>query len=364
MGAALPPEALRVLLEPAPLGVLGWRVVSNPASFAPSSRPAPLAAAQDGALFCTLYHRDAGFAALAQAELHLLGGGGYAPEPGVWLSPQPIRWASCGYGSAGGRQLAFGATLEALEEQLRALAISTPRFNLTIRCIPQRRNGTTEAKVRVANCIAGHVSHEEPTLRLLVVLSPFGYRVLVDAPAQPGEDDWLAVRHKPNNYLVALPVRIARSMLNLTARPGDTVLDPFCGSGTIPLLASWAGHRAFGSDISHACVARARENLAHFGREATLACADARVVQQTADCIVSNLPYGLYSHFAAHLGDGALRAALRNLARCAPRVTLVTSERIEDLLRAEGYELVNVIAVESERFERFVYVTRAPVLGG
>src|SRR5205814_128520 len=125
------------------------------------------------------------------------------------------------------------------------------------------------------------------------------------------------------NYLVAVPVRLAKAMLNLTVRPGDTVLDPFCGTGTIPLLAAWAGHRAFGSDVSAACVAHAAENLAHFGRQATLACVDAREAQQAADCIVSNLPYGLYSHLAA----GALRAILQNLGRLAPRATLVTSER-------------------------------------
>jgi predicted RNA methylase len=304
---------------------------------------------------CTLYHRDAEFTALAEAEL-LAVGGGHPAEPGVWLSPVPIRWARCGYGSAGGRQLAFAPTLDELEPQLRALGLAAPRFSLTIRRIPQRRAGATEAKVRIADCIAGRVSADDPLLRLLVIVSPLGFRVLVDEPMAPGEDDWLRASHKPNNYLVALPVRIAKAMLNLTARAGDTVLDPFCGSGTIPLLAAWAGHPAFGSDVSGACVTRARENVAHFGQAATLVCADAREATQAADCILTNLPYGLYSHFAGE----ALRATLRNLARLAPRVTLVTSERIEDALRAEGYDVQRIIPVESYRFERLVYVTRAP----
>jgi len=187
-----------------------------------------------------------------------------------------------------------------------------------------------------------------------VVSSSLGYRVLADYEAAPGEADWLGASHKPHNYVVAVPVRIAKAMLNLTARPGDSVLDPFCGTGTIPLLAAWAGHPSYGSDISPACVGRAAENLAHFGLTATLACADARTVEQRADCIVTNLPYGVYSHLAPE----TLRAVLRNLRRLAPRVTLVTSERLEDALRAEGFELATVIPVESERFERFVYVTR------
>ena len=154
----------------------------------------------------------------------------------------------------------------------------------------------------------------------------------------------------------AMIQRIAKAMLNITARPGDTVLDPFCGTGTIPLLAALAGHRAFGSDVSAACVERTGLNLAHFRRQATLQCVDARDTQQAADCIVTNLPYGVYSHFT----PGALRAVLRNLGRLSPRITLVTSERIEPELRAEGYHVAQVIPVESDRFERLVYVTRAP----
>jgi predicted RNA methylase len=305
-------------------------------------------------VYCTLYHRDPGFVALAEAELLALGGG-FAVEPGVWLSPAPIRWASCGFGSAGGRQLAAGATLEALATELLSLGIVAPRFSIEVRRVPRGQKGASAAKRRVGDCVEGAVSVDDPQLRLLLVLTAGGYRVLVD---EPGEAEWLTASHKPHNYLVALPVRIAQAMLNLTLRPGDSVLDPFCGTGTIPLLAAWAGHQAFGSDISSACVAHATENLAHFGREATLVQADGREAQQKADCIVSNLPYGVYSHLA----PDTLRENLRNLSRLSRRFTLVTSARIEDDLIAEGYVIERVIPVESERFERLVYVTHAPAV--
>lgn len=308
-----------------------------------------------GAVYCTLYQRDRAFTALAEAELRALGGG-YTPEPGIWLSTVPIRWAACGYARAGGRQLAAAATLDALEAALRALRLAAPRFDIEVRRVPRKVKGSTAAKARVGECIAGDVSVADPLLRLLLIASPAGYRVLVDTGAAPREAGWLEARHKPHNYLVALPVRIAKAMLNLTARSGDAVLDPFCGTGTIPLLAALAGHRAYGSDISAACVERAAANLAWFGCAATLACADARAVQQTADCIVTNLPYGEYCHLAPE----TLRAILRNLARLAPSITLATSERIEEDLRAVGYRIDQVIPVESDRFERLVYVTRAP----
>ncbi len=327
-----------------------------PTPIVPAASAVRIPAAGPSSVYCTIYHREAGFVALAEAELRALGGGA-AAEPGIWISREPIAWARCGYGRAGGRQLAFAPTLEALAEQLLSLGLVAPRFRITSRGIPKSVHGSTAAKARVADCITGDVSVDNPQLCLLVIVSAFGYRVLVDAGAEPGDADWLGVSHKPHNYLVALPARIAKAMINLTVHAGDSVYDPCCGTGTIPLLAAWAGHRAYGSDISAACVRHAGENAAHFGRDVTLTCVDARESQQTSDCIVSNLPYGVYSHFAPQ----ARREILRRLGRLAPRVTLVTSERIEDDLREEGYEVTAVIAVESERFERLVYVTRAPV---
>jgi predicted RNA methylase len=306
-------------------------------------------------LHCTLYHRDAAFAALAEAELQALGDG-YAPEPGVWLSSTPIRWASCGYGKGGGRQLAYAPTLEALEKAIRELEIVAPRFRIKALRIPRRRKGATVARIRVGDCIDGDVSEDDPMLRLLLAITPLGYRVLLETDHRPAEAAWLGAAHKPHNSMVGLPVRIAKAILNLTVQPGDTVFDPFCGTGTIPLLAAWAGHQAFGSDKSAACVLQAEENFAHFGRQAMLTCADARTVHQTADCIVSNLPYGVYCHLAVE----SLQAILCNLARSSSRVTLVTSTRIEDDLRRVGYDVVRVIPVESERFQRFVYVARSP----
>ncbi|MSP93574.1 MAG: methyltransferase domain-containing protein [Myxococcales bacterium] len=326
-----------------------------PASGAPVPGQVHIPAAGPGALYCTLYHRDPGFAELAEAELLALGGG-HAAEPGVAISTAPIRWARCAYAMAGGRQLAFAASLDALAAQLLSLRLVAPRFSIDTRRMPRRRKGASAAKTVIGNCIDGAVSIGDPQLRLLLVVSSLGYRVLVDTAAHPGDADWLRGGHKPHNYLVALPVRIAKAALNLTVLPGDTVLDPFCGSGTIPLLAAWAGHRAYGSDISAACVARAGDNIAHFGQQATLTCVDARACRQQADCIVTNLPYGVYSH----LPREALHAVLRNLGQLAPRVTLVTAERIEDDLRSHGYVVQRVIAVEAARFERFVYVTRAP----
>jgi hypothetical protein len=61
---------------------------------------------------------------------------------------------------------------------------------------------------------------------------------------------------------VTLGPRLARTLANLCAlRPGSTVLDPFCGLGTILQEALMLGYNALGAEISSTEATRCRENL-------------------------------------------------------------------------------------------------------
>ncbi|PKN54158.1 MAG: hypothetical protein CVU56_28015 [Deltaproteobacteria bacterium HGW-Deltaproteobacteria-14] len=306
------------------------------------------------AIYCTLFTREAGFAELAEAELRSLADG-HVVEPGVYLSASPIRWAEAGFGTGGGRQLAFATTLEELRAQVAALDLRTPTFGIKVRRVPRAAQGSQAAKKIIADCVTGDVDFAEPRLSLFLIVSHRGFRLLLEG--DPGDGRWRDSAHKPHNLMIAIPVRIGQAMLNLTARPGDSLLDPFCGSGTIPLLAALAGLTAYGSDISAAWVDNAAANIAHFGAQATLRRVDARDATQRADCIVSNPPYGVFSHLEAD----ALHAVLRNLKRLSRRVTLVSSEHLEDALVAAGYAISRVLTVEPERFERFIYLTSVPL---
>lgn len=61
---------------------------------------------------------------------------------------------------------------------------------------------------------------------------------------------------------IAMSPRLARTLVNLAdLRPGQTVLDPFCGSGTILIEAYAKSLRCLGLDSRSARVQQARENL-------------------------------------------------------------------------------------------------------
>lgn len=62
--------------------------------------------------------------------------------------------------------------------------------------------------------------------------------------------------------------KICRTLLNLAgARPGDTVLDPFCGSGTLLMEAAMLGMKVIGVDINGDQVQGTKSNLSWFGRD-------------------------------------------------------------------------------------------------
>jgi tRNA G10 N-methylase Trm11 len=60
--------------------------------------------------------------------------------------------------------------------------------------------------------------------------------------------------------------KICRTLLTLAgARPGDTVLDPFCGTGTLLMEAAMLGMKCIGVDIEQSMVQGAGQNLKWLG---------------------------------------------------------------------------------------------------
>ncbi len=62
--------------------------------------------------------------------------------------------------------------------------------------------------------------------------------------------------------------KLCRTLLTLAgARPGDTVLDPFCGTGTLLMEAALRGMRCIGMDIDPEAVSGTQANLQWLARE-------------------------------------------------------------------------------------------------
>jgi len=131
-----------------------------------------------------------------------------------------------------------------------------------------------------------------------------------------------------NPLVGAVLVRLAK------IQPGQTVLDPFCGAGTLLVLAGEmaAPGPVLGADVQSRWLSLAAENVAARGTPATLVRADARrlpVRSGAVDRVLANLPFG--KRVGSHrVNEDLYPGALREIARILPgggRAVLLTDDK-------------------------------------
>lgn len=103
-------------------------------------------------------------------------------------------------------------------------------------------------------------------------------------------------RFRPYFHPTSMHPRIARALVNLAGvKKGDTILDPFCGTGGILIEAGLAGMNVRGSDINEEMVNGCKRNLEHYGVKGGIKQTDAMDIGNefnNIDAIVTDLPYG------------------------------------------------------------------------
>ena len=102
-------------------------------------------------------------------------------------------------------------------------------------------------------------------------------------------------RKKPFFHPSAMPSKMARCMVNLAhGKVESLILDPFCGTGTSLIEATYIGCRAVGVDAQKRMILGCRKNLRHFNISAEgLIWGDARQLPLLkVDCVVTDPPYG------------------------------------------------------------------------
>jgi predicted RNA methylase len=300
-----------------------------------------------------IYDRREGTLPVAEAEAEMLSEGKVTAH-GVVEGRRRVLCAETGYLRAGAELLAKAATLSELVERIAASPLAGDSYRIVPEAIPRKIGGAFQAVQAVARCIAAPADLANPSVEFLLVVSAEGFWFGRILPA--GDDSWLRFDQKPRQFCNASPLRLARAVLGMTLRPGDRVYDPCCGSGTIPFLAWSMGCQAFGSDCTWPTVIMARENLAHFDCPAPIANADARLTERTADCIVTNPPYDLFSPTS----DDAIGEMLSNFRRLAPRVSLITSMDLNARLASLNYTLARQLTVHRHDFRRHLYFLQSP----
>ncbi len=300
--------------------------------------------------FCYFYDRNGDTIELSKAEaLHLTQGEIVAH--GVIVSDTACDWQRSAFIRGGGKLIASGKNLDALCERLEELNVSANNFKIVSEPIPRLRKGDHHAIIQVADSIKGPVDLKNPETVFVLIIS--GEGCWLSESDEEAEQAWKTLKYKPFAFCNALPIKIARAMINLTATHGDSVFDPCCGSGTIPLMAAELGFSAMGGDKSWPNLNISRKNIAHFGFDAELLQEDATETNRATGCIVTNLPYGLY----LPISEEVLIGMLNNFKGLTKKVSIVTTDDISEKLTDCGYQINQHILSKSNNLVRHIYLT-------
>lgn len=166
---------------------------------------------------------------------------------------------------------------------------------------------------------------------------------------------------RPFFHPSALLPKLARCMINLArAKPGVTLLDPFCGTGSILIEAGLIGCRVLGSDVKQKMVRGSLRNLEYFHiPQIDLFVADARKLPLSNFCCVSTDPP--YSRSSSTFGlevEDLVLSFLSNVIDILPKGGHVSISLPNDLKIVKIGESVGYMCIEAHLVREHKSLTR------
>ena len=239
-----------------------------------------------------------------------------------------------------------------LYANIRSADLHADGFRVSVVKKPRTLNVDSMALAhQIGGIIGGKPNLSSPRVVFFIVVTPdklwFG-RLLSESDGL-----WVAHDQRPHVTSSSLPARLARALVNLVASPGEHLLDPCCGTGTIVLSAAHCGIQASGYDINPRMVGATTKNLKHYGLTADVQLRDARTIQRQFNVIATDLPYGI-----SLVKDTTMTTEiLGNLRTRAPKAGFIDIRDLSQPLVDLGYQVDSVIPVPKLRLVRRIFIT-------
>ncbi len=165
----------------------------------------------------------------------------------------------------------------------RIINLSSKQFN-----IPELENSMGDMISKFSHA---KVELEDPDITIYLIFTDkenfFGFSKRIKEKSRP---------KKIKNYPHELDWKLTRVMINLIGlKEGETVCDPFCGTGTTLLEAEFMGIHAIGLDFDEKMCEISKENLKANGYKSKVFKSDFQELSKIYgkfDGIVADLPYG------------------------------------------------------------------------
>lgn len=247
--------------------------------------------------------------------------------------------------------MCYAKHTEEIYQNVANLGLHADGFRISITKIPRGLNlNSMELTNELAARIGGSPNLDNPQIVFCAVATEIQFwfgKLLSES-----DNGWRKLAKKPHTTSSSLPSRLARAVVNLVAKPGDKLIDPCCGTGTLLLEAAQMGIKVTGYDINPKMVGAAEKNLAYFGLKGSIEYGDAREITGEFDVLVTDLPYGMN----IQASEGLYRGILQNTKSLAGKAALLTARDISGLLCEFGYSVEQVIPASKHTFTRYVHL--------
>lgn len=191
----------------------------------------------------------------------------------------------------------FHSTLVNLERDLRQMDFQASSFAIRIKNYSNQDIDTRGLEKMLGGLYHKKVDLDYPEKVIRVVITDEGaYVGFVIYDDLHKRFNIRKNEFRPFRTNLSLAPNYARFLVNVArVKEKDTILDPFCGSGSIVMEASAMGINANGMDIDKDMIAGAKLNLKHFSLDASLHVGDVSNITKyfdSVDAIVTDPPYG------------------------------------------------------------------------
>ncbi len=247
-------------------------------------------------------------------------------------------------------QLASGRNWGQLRAAIAQLDLHCENYRIEVfRPGPKVNVHATQFQKLIADLISGRPNLDEPRTQFALVITQEMWRfgVIVSRSARR----WDIEGNRPYHCSHGLTSRVARALVNLVAAPGDTLLDPCCGSGTVVAEALRDSIHAWGVDINPALVRQAAANLRFLKLPANVMVGDARRIRGNFDAAVIDFPYG----HSTPVESSLYADVLTNLRTQVDRIALVCGRDQSRLLRQLGLTIRQQALITKGQLTRHIY---------
>jgi tRNA (guanine10-N2)-dimethyltransferase len=225
-------------------------------------------------------------------------------------------------------------------------------YSIRVRRIKEYSRINTESMERQLGGIfyrkGFHADLKKPRMQYRVLLtedrSIFGYIAgSIDRSAYEARKP----HYRPFFYPGVLMPRVARALVNI-AKPGENLLDPFCGTGGILIEAGLLGIKVIGGEVQRKLLLGARTNLDYYDVNYSLMYQDAcrlALRDEGMDAVVTDPPYGRSAAIKAESIEDLLEDSIEEIFRVlkkGKRAVFVSEREIEDLAKEAGFRVVEM----------------------